>query len=420
MEFLIVRETRTMSHHNLNIKGKNYNRTIYACFIGYIVQAIVNNFVPLLFLTFKTEYGISLSKITLLITVNFVIQLLVDLISTVFIDRIGYRAASVTAHIFTAVGLILLTVLPGICSDAFMGLLISVIIYAVGGGLIEVLISPIVEACPTDNKEKAMSLLHSFYCWGHVGVVLLSTIFFAVFGIGNWKILTIFWALIPIGNSLLFANVPIAPLAEDGDEGISIVQLIKKKTFWVFMVMMMCAGASEQAVSQWASAFAEKGLGVSKAVGDLSGPMAFAFMMGISRLYYGKYGDRIDLDRFMTGSIILCIVSYLCIAFIPIPALGLAGCALCGLSVGIMWPGTFSKAAVSLRGGGTAMFAFLALAGDLGCSGGPTLAGFVSSSLNDNLRMGILAAVIFPILLLICLVASGKKPAAKILDFHKK
>ena len=377
-----------------------YQNTMYACFVGYIVQAIVNNFVPLLFLTFESSYGIPLSQITMLITFNFGIQLLVDLLSAKFVDKIGYRVSIVMAHIFAALGLAGLVVLPDLLPNAFAGLLIAVVIYAIGGGLIEVLISPIMESCPSENKEKAMSLLHSFYCWGHVGVVLLSTLFFWFFGIANWKILALLWVIIPVCNGILFCKVPIAPLIEEGETGMSLRELCKNRIFWILMLMMMCAGASEQAVSQWASTFAEQGLGVSKTIGDLAGPMSFAILMGSARAFYGKFGDRIDLDKFMQASSLLCIVSYLCISLSPSPLFSLIGCSLCGLSVGIMWPGTFSKASAALRNGGTAMFALLALAGDVGCSGGPTLAGFVSSSVGNNLRMGILAAIVFPVLLL--------------------
>ena len=379
---------------------KNYNKTIYACFVGYLVQAIVNNFVPLLFLTFHSYYGIPMTQITLLITFNFGLQLLVDLLSVTFVDRIGYRASMVIAHICAAAGFLLLTVLPDVCGNAFAGLLVAVTVYAVGGGLLEVLVSPVVEACPTDNKEKAMSLLHSFYCWGHVAVVLVSTLFFRLFGIGNWKIMACIWAIVPFANMIAFTKVPIASLMEDGEKGLTIGELCRSKIFWVLMLMMVCAGASEQAVSQWASTFAELGLGVSKTVGDLAGPMLFAVLMGSARAFYGKYGDRIDLDRFMIGSSVLCVLSYLCISLVPSPVVGFAGCALCGLSVGIMWPGSFSKATASIARGGTAMFALLALAGDVGCSGGPTVVGMVSGALNDNLKMGILAGVVFPLLLL--------------------
>ncbi len=389
----------------------NYQKTMYACFIGYIVQAIVNNFVPLLFVTFQTTYQIPLAKITMLITINFAIQLLIDLLSAKFVDRIGYRISILIAHAMSALGLVLLTILPEVLPDAFAGILIAVGIYAVGGGLIEVLISPILEACPTEHKEKAMSLLHSFYCWGHMGVVLLSTVFFSIFGIQHWKILALLWAVIPVANMILFAKAPIYSLNEEGEKGLSLKELLCNKMFWVLMLMMACAGAAEQSVSQWASTFAEQGLGVSKTVGDLTGPMAFAFLMGLSRLIYGKFGDKMDLDRFMTFSCLLCIAAYLCISLIPNPVISLAGCAVCGFSVGILWPGTFSKAAVTIRGGGTALFAMLALAGDVGCSGGPTLAGLMSGVFGDNLRMGILTAVVFPVLLLIGLKLAGKSKA---------
>ena len=381
-----------------------YNKTITACFIGYIVQAIVNNFTPLLFLFFQKCYHIPISQITLLVTFNFGIQLLVDLLSVRFVDKIGYRLSMIMAHVLAAAGLLLLTVLPEILPVSFIGILIAVMIYAIGGGLLEVLVSPVVEACPSDNKERAMSLLHSFYCWGHAGVVLVSTVFFYVVGIDNWKILAAAWAVIPIGNAFVFSKVPIVPLLEDVDTGLGLKELFQMKIFWILLIMMVCAGASEQAVSQWASAFAEKGLEISKAAGDLAGPMAFAVLMGISRLFYGKYGDRINLEHFMIYSSSLCILSYLGISLFSNPLLNLIACSVCGLSAGIMWPGTFSKASAALPKGGTAMFALLALGGDIGCSGGPTLVGMVSGTLGDNLKMGILAGSIFPVLLLIGIV----------------
>ncbi len=378
----------------------SYDCTMRACFTGYIVQAIVNNFVPLLFLTFQRTYHIPLQQITLLVTFNFGIQLLTDLLSVAFVDRMGYQASMVLAHILSALGLICLTVLPEWMGHPFAGILISVIVYAVGGGLLEVLVSPVVEACPSTHKEKAMSMLHSFYCWGHVGVVLFSSIFFKLAGIENWKLLAVLWAVIPILNALVFTRVPIAPVLPEGEEGMTIGTLFQNRTFWLLFVMMICAGASEQSVSQWASLFAEKGLGISKTAGDLAGPMAFAVLMGASRAFYGNYGEKINLDRFMVVSSVLCILSYLCLVFMPVPVLSLAGCALCGLSVGIMWPGTFSRASKALPAGGTALFALLALGGDIGCSGGPSLVGMVSGMCKGNLKTGILAALIFPVLLL--------------------
>ncbi len=388
-----------------------YKITINACFLAYIVQAIVNNFVPLLFVTFQKEFDIPLSKITLLITFNFLIQLFVDLVSAEFVDKIGYKASMVIAHFMCAFGLVSLTFLPDLFNNSFVGILIAVMIYAVGGGLLEVIVSPVVEACPTDNKEKAMSLLHSFYCWGQMGVVLISTLFFTVFSIENWRALAVVWAILPIINAFVFMKAPIASLNENGERGMAIHELAKNKLFWVLFLMMICAGASEQGVSQWASAFAEKGLGVTKTVGDLAGPMAFACLMGISRAFYGKFGHKVELDKFMKLSCILCIASYLAISLVPNSVVGLIGCALCGLSVGIMWPGSFSKASASIKRGGTALFALLALGGDLGCTAGPTLVGFVSGRLNDDMRMGILVGTIFPILLLLGIYLCKKEKA---------
>ena len=378
-----------------------YKSTIRACFAGYVVQAVVNNFVPLLFLTFQSQYGIPLSQVTLLITINFALQLAVDGVSVFFIDRIGYRAAAVIAHICAALGLVGLAFLPDLLPSPFAGLLLSVLLYALGGGLLEVIVSPIVESCPSDHKAQTMSILHSFYCWGSAGVIVISTLFLKIFGASSWKILAAIWALLPLANCFVFTKVPLAPLVAEGEAGMHIGQLFRSRVFWVIMLMMLCAGASEQAVSQWASTFAEKGLGVSKAVGDLAGPTVFALLMATSRLLYGKFGAKIDLNKAMMASALLCVVSYLLIGLTNSPVLGLVGVGLCGLAVGIFWPGTFSTAAASLRGGGTAMFALMALAGDLGCSGGPTLAGAIAGTFGDNLRLGILCAVAFPALMIL-------------------
>ena len=385
----------------------SFKTTMVSCFIAYIVQAIVNNFSPLLFITFNETYHIPLSQITLLVTINFAVQLTVDVIATKYADQIGYRKLIVAAHLFAALGLIFLGTLPEVI-EPFAGILIAGCTCAVGGGLIEVLISPIMESCPTDNKEAAMSLLHSFYCWGHVGVILFSTLFFYFVGIDSWKWMAFFWAVIPLLNAVVFVKTPIAPLISEGEAGMTVKELFVSKTFWLFMLMMICSGASEQSVGQWASAFAEQGLGINKTAGDLAGPMTFAMCMGIARAIYGNYGDRIELDRFMKGSTFLCIISYLMISLSPFPVLSLIGCAVCGFSVGIMWPGTFSKGAIALKNGGTAMFALLALGGDLGCAVGPMVVGMVSSWFEGNMKIGILASIIFPIMLAACLFRQKK------------
>lgn len=386
---------------------QNYKHTLNACYIGYITQAIVNNFAPLLFLTFQRSFGISLAKISFLVTVNFGVQLLVDFLAAHFVDRIGYRICMVGAHLLAAAGLIGMAFLPRLMSDSYPGLMASIILYAIGGGLLEVLVSPIVEACPTEKKEAAMSLLHSFYCWGHMGVVILSTAFFFIFGIDKWQMLAVIWAAVPLANALYFMVVPIRTLAEE-EEGLSIRTLSGRTVFWILMVLMICAGASEQAVSQWASAFAESALHMSKSIGDLAGPCAFAFFMGTSRVVSAKFSEKLSLEKIMLGSAGLCVVSYLMISLSPWPVLSLAGCALCGFAVGALWPSTFSLAMKKIPGGGTAMFALFALAGDIGCAGGPLLVGRISGIFGDDLRTGILAALVFPILLILGVLASGK------------
>lgn len=371
-----------------------------ASYLGYITQAIVNNFAPLLFVTFQKSFDISLEKIGYLVTVNFCIQLFVDFIAAKFVDKIGYRISIVAAHLFAGTGLILMGVLPFAFADPYMGLICAIVFYSIGGGLIEVLISPIVEACPTDKKSAAMSLLHSFYCWGHVAVILLTTLFFVTAGIDNWRILSALWAVIPLANAVYFCFVPINTLV-DCEKSAPIKELFKSKLFWILILLMICSGASEQGMSQWSSAFAETGLKVSKTLGDLLGPCMFAVMMGVSRVFYAAFSGRLKLMKFISVSCVFCVIGYLVSALSPFPALALVGCGICGLSVGILWPGVFSLAAERAPTGGTAMFAFLALAGDLGCSSGPTLVGIVSSAFNDNLRAGFLAAIAFPVALII-------------------
>lgn len=389
-------------------KPLSYTHTIYASYIGYVTQAIVNNFAPLLFLTFASEFSLTLDKITLLITVNFGVQLMVDLLSAKLADRIGYRVSIMAAHLFAAFGLVGLAIFPDLMENRYAGLLISVILYAIGGGIIEVLISPIVEACPTTEKSGEMSLLHSFYCWGQTAVVLFSTMFFHFCGVTNWRIVAFLWASIPAANLLYFALVPIYPITSE-EKSMGIRELVKERTFWTMFFLMVCAGASELAMSQWASAFAEKALHVGKTVGDLLGPCAFAVLMGVSRAYYGRNSTKLKILKVMLCGGILCILCYMIAAFARVPSLGLLGCAVCGLSVGFFWPGTFSIASAKIPTGGTVMFALLALAGDLGCSFGPTVVGFCASTFGENMQTALMAAGIFPILISIGIARMIKK-----------
>ena len=381
----------------------NYKKTLAACYLGFITQAISANFAPLLFLTFKNTYGISLEKIALIPFVFYLTQLLIDFAATKFADKIGYRICITASQVLSALGLALMAVLPEILPVPFVGILISVVLYAVGSGLIEVLVSPIVEACPFENKDGMMSLLHSFYCWGAVGVILGSTVFFAIFGVENWKILTLIWALIPLINTFNFMTCPIERLLEEG-ESLPVRKLLSIPLFWLMILLMVCAGASEASMAQWASAFTESALGVSKTVGDLAGPCLFAVFMGITRVIYGKMSEKLDLTKVMLLCGTLCVLCYLTASLSPIPILGLAGCAICGMAVGIMWPGTLSISSQKCPRGGTAMFAFLALAGDLGATVSPALVGSLSGTAGGDLKTGLLVGAVFPAVLVIGLI----------------
>ncbi|MGN0773670.1 MAG: MFS transporter [Candidatus Ventricola sp.] len=381
-----------------------YRKTLTACCLGLITQAISANFAPLLYLTFHHAYGIPLGTIALISTVFFLTQLIVDVLCARFVDRIGYRTCIIASCVCSAAGLIGLALLTKLLPNPFLGILISAVVYAVGSGLIEVLCSPIVEACPFDHKEAVMSLLHSFYCWGSVAAILLSTAFFAIFGMENWRVLACLWALVPLFNICNFAVCPIEHPVKEG-EGMGIAGLLRVPMFWTAIVLMVCAGASELAMAQWASAFAESAIGLSKTAGDLAGPCLFAVTMGISRAIYGQYGERIDLMRFMYASSALCLICYLMAALSSAPMAGLVGCILCGFSVGIMWPGTISLSSRQMPSGGTAMFALLAMAGDLGGALGPYMVGNISQAAGNNLQRGMLAGSIFPLLLIGALFA---------------
>ncbi len=379
----------------------NYKHTLSASCIGYVTQAIVNNFAPLLFLTFQTTYGISLEKITLLVTINFVLQFFIDLAAAKFIDKIGYRAAIVAAHIFAGIGLASFSFLPDLFADPYIGLLICVTFCAIGGGLDEVLISPIVESCPTKRKAAVMSFLHSFYSWGSAFVIAASTLFFVIFGIENWKWLACIWAILPLFDANYFLFVPIYNTKEENEKGVKLKQLFSMKIFWVLSLLMLSAGAAELSMSQWASAFAESALGVNKSIGDIAGPCMFAVLMGVSRSVYAKFSEKIDLMAFMVFSALLCMASYVTVTLSSNAVLSLIACGVCGFSVGIMWPGSVSIAVKHVKGGGTALFAMMALFGDVGATAGPTIVGFASGAFGDDLQKGLIFGIIFPVLLLL-------------------
>lgn len=395
----------------------NYRHTLNACYTGYITQAIVNNLAPILFIVFQQQFGISFEQVGRLILINFGTQIVADLLAVRYVDKIGYRTAAVLAHFFSVLGLIGLAILPQIFSP-YTGLNIAVMIYALGGGLLEVVVSPIVESLPGEQKQSAMSLLHSFYCWGQVCVVLISTLLLWIFSSSIWMYLPIMWAIVPFINLFVFLKVPLMPPMPK-EHLMPLKSLLKSKFFLTALVLMMCAGASELTMSQWSSLFAERGLKVSKVIGDLAGPCMFAVLMGIGRTIYGIWGHKINLKNAMLASGVLCILCYFITVFSASPVLGLIGCAVCGISVSLMWPGTFSLSAEKFPRGGTAMFGMLAVFGDLGASIGPWMAGFISDAAQNSqkileigamqqldptqlgLKCGLFAATVFPILLVI-------------------
>ena len=382
----------------------NYVHTLHACNISYVTQAIVNGFAPLLFLQFRDAYGLAREQLWPIILGNFWIQMCVAFACARIADRISCRLTLVIGQFCSAAGLALMTVLPDLFPSPLAGLTCAVALYAVGGGVVEAVTSPVVEACPFRRKAAAMSLVHSFYCWGLMIVVLGSTLFFRLFGLENWRILALLWAAVPLLDGFYFMFVPMRPLIAEGKQGLGILGLVKLPVFWLMAVMMLCAGASEHCMNQWASSFAESALGVDKAVGDLAGPCLFALLMGLSRTLYAVFSTRLNLINCLIVSCTLSIAAYLTAVFAPHPALALAGCALCGWAAGILWAGVFSTASVAVPLGGTAMFALLALPGDFGCGLGPVYVGTISSFFGDDLKAGLLAATFFPALMLGCLL----------------
>ena len=391
-------------------RASGFALTKIACYIGIMVQAVTINFVPMLFVAFMGEFGLGVGQISALVALTFIVQFTVDFLCVFIVGRVSYRALSCTAHILAAAGLALMPLLPYV-TDPFLGLCIAVLVYSTGSGLIEVIVSPIVESCPSSNKTAEMSLLHSFYCWGQTATVILSTVFFCFAGIDSWRVLSLVWAAVPLVNFFLFLSCPMNT-SEQSEKSMRMKTLISNCDFLLLLVIIMCAGAAELAVAQWASAYCETALGVDKTVGDLAGPMAFAVCMGIARVGYGILGNRVRLERYMLASGILCVAGYLVIAFAPYAWLGLAGFGICGLAVGVLWPGTLSLAARHVDGGGT-MFAMLSFAGDAGCTLGPFIAGMLAESAGGDIGYGISAAAVFPLVLCVAvallILRLGKK-----------
>lgn len=390
---------------------KNYRKTLFACFLGFITQAVTANFLPLLYLMFNRSHGIQFSLLALISSIFFFTQIIVDVICAKFVDRLGHRRCVIASGVFSALGLIGLAFLPDLFSNAYAGIVVCVVFYAVGSGITETLVSPIVEACPFENKSRVMSILHSFYCWGTVGVILFSTLFFAIFGIENYRILTCVFALIPIVNIIMFIDCPIERLTDEG-KGMSLKGLFSTPLVWLAIMLMVCAGASELSMAQWASSYVEWALGISKDISDIVGPCLFAVMMGLSRVIYGKFGEKINLVKYMLICGVLALGCYLLVGLSDLMIFGLIGCVVCGFAVGIMWPGSISITSKRLPLGGTALFAILAMAGDVGGALGPYLVGLATEMNGNDLKTGLLYGSVAPcilIILLIILMFCGRK-----------
>lgn len=418
LDFYIQGET-------LQMKQLTYKHTTLACYIGYITQAIGINFMPILFTIFKEEFSLSYSELGSLVVINFVTQILTDIFSTKYVDRLGFRRTSIPCQLLCFLGLMLLCILPSVMANSFLALAIATIVYAVGGGMVEVIISPIIDSMPSDDSTGAMSLLHSFYCWGQLGIVLLTTLAIKLCGNDVWRPLALILSLIPLINMLLFIKVPL-PETEN-ETRTPIKALISNKAFLAAMILMVGAGAAEQVIAQWSSLFAQTGLGVDKTLGDILGPSLFAVFMIIGRTYFGVMGERLDLRRSLLYSSVLCIFCYIVTALSASPLLALAGCALTGLSVSLMWPGMLSLASSKFPHGGAAMFGVLAIFGDLGCSIGPMLTGFISdfaqklpvlSEISQtsfltaeqiSLKAGIFSGIIFPVIMIPGLIILKEK-----------
>ena len=395
--------TRRSTLNRRKIMKLTYRHTQLACYLGYVSQAITTTFLPLLFVRLGNEFGFTLSKLTVLIAITFVSEIFIDALSPRFINKIGYRASMVLANICSTIGTAGYAVLPFVMKDPYAGFVLCAVINAIGGGFDEVLVSPIVEACPTKNKARAMALLHSFYCWGCAAVVLLSTLYFHLAGVENWRLLAGLWALIPLSNAFLFSLVPIRTLEEEKGES-RFADMLRNPIFWLMCVVMICAGASELAMSQWASAFAEAGLGISKTFGDLLGPCAFAVLMGTSRILFSRINDKTDISKILIVCAVLCIGAYFVSALSENPIIALLGCGLCGFAVAPMWPGAFSMASKDIPNASTAMFAAFALAGDMGCTAGPSAVGFISSAGSNDIGSGLIYSAVFPAAMILCLV----------------
>lgn len=385
--------------------------TKLACYVGYVVQAVINNFLPILFIALQDVYGLGYERLARLIIFNFASQIAVDFSAPKIVALFGYRKSAALSQAMAALGLVSMGILPRIMSNTYLAIIISIIIYAIGSGMMEVIISPIIEMLPTKNKSGNMAFLHSFYCWGQAFTIIVTTLLVTVFGYKGWANIPLIWAVIPFLNTFSFFKVPvIEPKGEE--KGDSFKSLASSKRFIIYMVMMFCGGACEIAMAEWASLFAQQALGISKVIGDLAGPCAFALFMGTGRVLYGWISKKVDFRKTVIVMSLLCFICYLTVAFCKIPAFSLIACAACGFSVSLFWPGVLSEGAKDFKRGGSVMYGVFALCGDTGCSAGPWIIGIIADRL--GLNFGFSVAAIFPVIMIIATVLLIKNNDCKI------
>ena len=397
---------------------QSYKSTIAACYIGSFVQAIIVNTTPILFIPLREQFGLTFQQMGLLVLINFISQVGCDILFSNAIDKYGFRRFVVAAHGLAVVGLVLFAASPLLFDRPFAGFVTATIIFSGSGGLLELLLSPIVNAIPTDEKAGAMSVLHSFYSWGQAAVILLTTVLLFVFGRAWWQWIILIWTLVPLFNFFFLMRVPFAPnVPEEQRQGMD--KILLKPFFIAALATILCGAAAELCISQWASAYLEEAMRLPKVVGDVGGVCLFAVMMGVGRLFYGMYGKKINVSLMMLIGTVGAAACYITVALSGTAVLSLLACGLCGLCVSLLWPGTLVVASEHYPLAGAWMFAILA-AGDIGASAGPWLMGvvaeqahrlpFLSGLLTQGmspdqlgLRAAMLVSALFPIIAFFCL-----------------
>lgn len=401
------------------LTAKSYQLTTISCFVGIFCQAVSSNITAILFIPLMTLYGLSYVHLGLLVGINFTTQVLVDIIASRLVDRYGFRVFVLPSDILAVIGLVLFGLTPVLFDNILTGLVFSTIIFSASCGLQEVMLSPIVNAIPHNDKGPAMALMHSFYAWGQVATIIITTLFLFFFGIENWQVIVFLWALVPLVNFFMFLAAPFPGVIHE-NQRMTMRDLILKPFYLVALLAIMGGAATELVMNQWSSTFSEKVLELPKVTGDILGMCGFAVFLGLGRVLYGRYGSKINMNNVLVGSAAAAVVCYIAVAISPLPAISLAACAVCGLAASLLWPGTLVITAEKYPLAGAWIFAILAAAGDIGAASGPFAAGVITDLtrqmpsilqfaaslqlLPDQfaIRIAILLSAIFPLFTLAC------------------